>query len=89
MLEYIWKDKGLDFYHQIDKMDKHNRLLSVIKDFSDLDLNPETVDNHKMGYIFEDIIKRFSENAEAGDHYTQGKLLNLWLIYYYQKAVMI
>lgn len=63
-------DKGLDFKTQIDKMDKSNRLLSVIKAFSELDLNPQTIDNVKMGYIFEELIKKFSENAEAGDHYT-------------------
>ena len=61
---------GLDFEKQIDKMDKHNRLYGVIKKFSELDLNPKTIDNVKMGYIFEDLIRRFSENAEAGDHYT-------------------
>ncbi|AUO06478.1 N-6 DNA methylase [Paenibacillus jamilae] len=63
-------DKGLDFKTQIDKMDKSNRLLSVIKAFSELNLNPQTIDNVKMGYIFEELIKKFSENAEAGDHYT-------------------
>ena len=61
---------GLDFEKQIDKMDKHNRLYGVIKKFSELDLNPKNIDNVKMGYIFEDLIRRFSENAEAGDHYT-------------------
>ena len=61
---------GLDFEKQIDKMDKHNRLFGVVKKFSELDLNPKTIDNVKMGYIFEDLIRRFSENAEAGDHYT-------------------
>ncbi|HBE8721253.1 type I restriction-modification system subunit M N-terminal domain-containing protein [Clostridioides difficile] len=59
-------EKGLDFYKQIDKMDKNNRLLSVVKAFSELDLDPRTIDNVKMGYIFEDLIRRFSENAEAG-----------------------
>ena len=38
--------------------------------FSELDLDPKTIDSIKMGYIFEDLIRRFSENAEAGDHYT-------------------
>lgn len=63
-------EKGLDFSKQIDKMDKNNRLLSVVKAFSELDLNPRTIDNVKMGYIFEELIRKFSENAEAGDHYT-------------------
>lgn len=71
------KDKGLDFYPQIEKMDKNNRLYNVIKKFSELDLNPETVDNQKMGYMFEEIIKRFSENAEAGDHYTPREVIKL------------
>lgn len=62
--------RNLDFDKQIDKMDKHNRLLSVVKAFSELDLDPKTIDNMKMGYIFEELIRKFSENAEAGDHYT-------------------
>lgn len=62
--------RNLEFDKQIDKMDKHNRLLSVVKAFSELDLNPNTIDNMKMGYIFEELIRKFSENAEAGDHYT-------------------
>ena len=70
-------EKGLDFYKQIDKMDKNNRLLSVVKAFSELDLNPHTIDNVKMGYIFEDLIRRFSENAEAGDHYTGRDIIKL------------
>lgn len=62
--------KNLEFDKQIDKMDKHNRLLAVVKAFSEIDLNPKTIDNMKMGYIFEELIRKFSENAEAGDHYT-------------------
>lgn len=68
---------NLAFEKEIDKMDKNNRLLGVVKEFSNLDLNPETVDNHKMGYIFEDIIRRFSENAEAGDHFTPREVIKL------------
>lgn len=62
--------RNLDFDRQIEKMDKYNRLYSVIKAFSELDLNPKTIDGMKMGYIFEELIRKFSENAEAGDHYT-------------------
>jgi len=67
-VQVIFQD--LEFDKQIEKMDKHNRLYSIIKAFSELDLDPKTIDGMKMGYIFEDLIKRFSENAEAGDHYT-------------------
>lgn len=70
-------EKGLDFGKQIDKMDKNNRLLPVVKAFSELDLNPRTIDNVKMGYIFEELIRKFSENAEAGDHYTGRDIIKL------------
>lgn len=62
--------RDLEFDKQIEKMDKHNRLYSVVKAFSELDLDPKTIDGMKMGYIFEELIRKFSENAEAGDHYT-------------------
>ena len=68
---------GLNFGEEIDKMDKNNRLLSVIKAFSELDLDPRTIDNVKMGYIFEELIRKFSENAEAGDHYTGRDIIKL------------
>lgn len=69
--------RSLDFDKQIDKMDKNNRLLSVVKAFSELNLNPRTIDNVKMGYIFEELIRKFSENAEAGDHYTGRDIIKL------------
>lgn len=61
---------GLEFSNEIAKMDKSNRLYTVVKAFSELDLNPKTIDGMKMGYIFEELIRKFSENADAGDHYT-------------------
>ena len=67
----------LRFENIIKDLDKNNRLLGVVKKFSELDLNPETIDSHKMGYMFEEIIRRFSENAEAGDHYTPREVIRL------------
>lgn len=61
---------NLDFYREIDKMERFNRLDSVISSFSRLDLGIESVDSIKMGYIFEELIRKFSENSKAGDHYT-------------------
>lgn len=61
---------GLEFSNEIAKMDKSNRLYTVVKAFSELDLDPKTIDGMKMGYIFEELIRKFSENADAGDHYT-------------------
>lgn len=61
---------GLEFSNEIAKMDKSNRLYTVVKAFSELDLDPKTIDGMKMGYVFEELIRKFSENADAGDHYT-------------------
>ena len=68
---------NLDFKKEIEKMDKNNRPYGVVKKFSELDLNPKTVDGHVMGYMFEDLIRRFSTNAEAGDHYTPREVIRL------------
>ncbi|MFW0108645.1 HsdM family class I SAM-dependent methyltransferase [Rothia sp. P7181] len=58
-------------------MDRNNRLYGVVKAFSELELAPDTIDNHTMGYIFEELIRKFSENAEAGDHYTGRDIIKL------------
>lgn len=68
---------NLDTKNQIKKMNKNNRLYSVVKKFSEIDFDPKHIDNHKMGYIFEDIIRRYSENVDAGDHYTPREVIRL------------
>ena len=55
---------SLEFDKEIDKMNKNNRLLSVVNPFLELDPIRKTIDNVKMGYIFEELIRKFSENAE-------------------------
>lgn len=67
----------LKFIEQIDLLEKNNRLYSIVKAFSEIDLDPKTIDNIKMGYIFEELIRKFSENAEAGDHYTGRDIIKL------------
>jgi type I restriction enzyme M protein len=69
--------RNLDFEKEIDKLYNNNRLLGVVRKFSELDLNPNTIDGIKAGYMFEEIIRRFSENAEAGDHYTPREVIRL------------
>lgn len=66
-----------DFDRQIDKLDQNNLLYLTIKRFSEIDLHPETVSNIEMGYVFEELIRRFNENAEAGDHYTPREVITL------------
>lgn len=61
------------FGEEIEKLDEANRLYEVVKEMAsdDVDFHPDTVDNVAMGYIFEDLVRRFNEqaNEEAGDHY--------------------
>ncbi|MEK4264163.1 type I restriction-modification system subunit M [Paenibacillus sp. FSL L8-0499] len=66
-----------DFDKQIEKMDRNNLLYLVVKRFSEMDLHPDTVSNVEMGYIFEELIRRFSEDGEAGDHYTPREVIRL------------
>ncbi|WPC42814.1 class I SAM-dependent DNA methyltransferase [Clostridium sp. JS66] len=66
-----------DFDKQIEKMDRNDLLYLVVKNFSELDLHPEVVSNVEMGYIFEELIRRFSEDGEAGDHYTPREVIRL------------
>lgn len=66
-----------DFDRQIEKLDHNDLLYLTIKRFSELDLHPEVVSNVEMGYIFEELIRRFNENAEAGDHYTPREVVRL------------
>src|SRR5690625_1694514 len=66
-----------DFDKQIEKMERNDLLYLVVKRFSEVDLHPDKVSNVEMGYIFEELIRRFSEHAEAGDHYTPREVVRL------------
>ena len=61
----------------IEKMDKDGCLYNVVKEFSELDLNPVTYDSIKMGYIFENLIGRFFQNVDAGQYYTGRDIIRL------------
>lgn len=67
----------LKFEEEIDYMDQKDRLYTIVKEFSLLDLHPNVVTNSEMGYIFEELIRKYSENAEAGDHYTPREVIQL------------
>jgi type I restriction enzyme M protein len=63
----------------INKLTEEKILYTLIKDFSEIDLSPEKVSNIKMGYVFEELVRKFSEanNAEAGEHYTPREVIDL------------
>lgn len=69
--------ENLKFKEQVHTLAQSGRLFTVIKKFSEIDLSPSSVDSMVMGYMFEDIIRRFSENEEAGSHYTPREVIAL------------
>jgi len=69
--------RGLKFKEEIEFMIKKGILFEVVKAFSEVDFHPETTDQLAMGYIFEEIIRTYKSNAEAGDHYTPREVIEL------------
>ncbi|MEI6815527.1 MAG: class I SAM-dependent DNA methyltransferase [Bacteroidota bacterium] len=63
----------------INKLAEEKILYTLIKDFAQIDLSPQKVSNIKMGYVFEELVRKFSEanNAEAGEHYTPREVIDL------------
>jgi len=68
-----------NFDDQIDRMDdpKADILFRVVKAFQEIDLSED--DPMIMGYIFEDLIRKFSEqsNETAGEHFTPREVIRL------------
>ncbi|MEW6581411.1 MAG: class I SAM-dependent DNA methyltransferase [Actinomycetota bacterium] len=64
---------------QIEKLDRANLLFLVLSRFCDIDLHPEAVSNLEMGYLYEELIRRFSElsNETAGEHFTPREVIRL------------
>ena len=68
-----------DLAAQIAKLDRANLLFLVISMFADIDLHPDAVSNLEMGYLYEELIRRFSElsNETAGEHFTPREVVRL------------
>jgi len=67
------------FEAEIEKLDKANRLYLAVAKFCEIDLHPDVVPNVEMGYIFEELVRKFSEaaNETAGDHFTPREVIRL------------
>ncbi|BDZ74379.1 DNA methyltransferase [Methylophaga marina] len=74
---------------QITRLDKDNLLYLVVSKFAQADLHPEAVSNLQMGYMFEELIRRFSEqsNETAGEHFTPREVIRLMVdLLFYEDA---
>lgn len=72
--EIIGKFKFKDEIAQLDKKDK---LYAVLSKMYEVDLHINSVSNNKMGYIYEEMLRRFTENSAAGEQYTPREVIRL------------
>jgi type I restriction enzyme M protein len=65
------------FERQVERLDGADLLFLVARKFVTIDLHPDIVSNHEMGYIFEELIRKFSEqsNETAGEHFTPREVI--------------
>jgi type I restriction enzyme M protein len=70
-----------EFRNQIPRLSKADALGTLIEKFlsPDIDLSPRGLDNHGMGTVFEELVRRFNEenNEEAGEHWTPRDAVKL------------
>ena len=63
----------------VTKLNKNKKLYLLIDKFTEFDLHPDKVDNHMMGSLYEELLRKFSEmsNEESGDHFTPRDIVKL------------
>ena len=63
----------------IGMMVKNNRLAPILNQYKELALGPDKLSGLEMGYIYEELLRRFSEQSgeDAGDHFTPRKVIRL------------
>lgn len=71
--------ENFKFDDHIKRLEKANLLYLVIKKFAEIDLHPDVVPNIQMGYIFEELIRKFADisNETAGEHFTPREVIRL------------
>ncbi len=69
------------FRNQLPTLSKADALGTLINKFldPDIDLSPASIDNHSMGTVFEELVRKFNEdnNEEAGEHWTPRDAVRL------------
>jgi len=68
-----------DFPTQVARLDRSNLLYLVVAKFAEVDLHPDQVSNLEMGYLYEELVRKFSElsNETAGEHFTPREVIRL------------
>ncbi len=70
---------NFQFATTIARINRNNLLFQLIQEICEQDFSPEKVDNHDMGYIFEELIRISNEqsNETAGEHFTPRDVIRL------------
>jgi type I restriction enzyme M protein len=68
-----------DFDAQIGRLDRAKLLYLVLSKVTEVDLHPDRVTNVEMGYLYEELLRKFSElsNETAGEHFTPREVIRL------------
>lgn len=68
-----------DFQNTIAKLDEAGLLFMVVERFKNIDLHPDKVSNLEMGYVFEELIRKFNEamDENPGEHFTPREVIRL------------
>ena len=71
--------KNFNLQPLVDKLHDNDKLYLLIDKYTTVDLHPDTIDNHQMGTIYEELLRKFSEmtNEESGDHFTPRDIVQL------------
>lgn len=68
-----------DFASTIGQMDKNDALEPILRQYANEPLGPRDLTNLEMGYIYEELLRKFSEQSgeEAGEHFTPREVIRL------------
>ncbi|MBI5589133.1 MAG: SAM-dependent DNA methyltransferase [Deltaproteobacteria bacterium] len=71
--------ENFNYRATITTMVKNNRLAPILNQYKGLELGPDHLSGLEMGYIYEELLRRFSEQSgeEAGEHFTPREVIRL------------
>jgi type I restriction enzyme M protein len=71
--------ENFNFRATIGLMVKNNRLAPILNQYKEMELGPERLSPLEMGYVYEELLRRFSEQSgeEAGEHFTPREVIRL------------
>ena len=68
-----------NFRETLGKLKKSGRLATIVEQYAGEDLSLDRLSNLEMGYVYEELLRRFSEQSgeEAGEHFTPREVIRL------------